>query len=1119
MVKKQKMQKDVGASKAAKGILGSLDRRLVEPAGFIVRYWGWGMLISIIYMSWFEIFGRNEQQGVYFWLGSYMGYLVLLEILRKYWSQVYDTQPFRMIRIIVNLIVISVLMSIATTGGYLLIFAYTVPVFAAIVYFVDYNWVKVIVVASAIVGLYTGGIIFAHENPLALSEFLILTLLLITLSIGFEYFRRKVNLVPSRLTEIAKELHKTLDLQQLMEEILHHAIEITQAQRGLIIVINPRNKKYAGHFLHNFVLRKDRSIEELASKCFVLVQGRPFENLNLLATFSNKTIYHEFFQSQPRSVLAEPLYNRDGQVIGAINVAHNDTNGFDKISKNLLKEFAFLVSNAIDNSFQHREIVLREAQNREAGEKFVSAGNEDETIKILIEEVRQQIPHSERLILHRYHSEGEVLTPLCCLTAENTSKLFVWSNSKPSEIKPSLRFGYGVAGHALELRDTVLVTDVDHHPWYVKLGNEQTTKSLLVAPLFDNNDNELFGTLSLESAKLSAFNLDDETTLTHLTTQASLAIAKFRDFQGWKEQGGILRKILEQIRTFDLTASENALCEQIAEAAASLLGFKVARIRILSKDGQLVTKAITGVSDLSKKRLIKKNLPYSELEPFLSPKFKVETSYLIRHGTPGWKQLVDKYFHKPSQSMHKKSGWHAYDALISPLLDPSGSIIGILTWDVPLTGSEPNKQTLESIGVFTSAASWMIELSRTQRSLTDQQHRAQSFIDTISHELAKGRDLATICEVVVQVGAKLLSAEGCSLYLVRDSYIELTHSNYLSNTDYISRRKPISSGPKSGLTSWVASTGQAIYFNNQMYKEFDAWAREDQHLKYLPSNKCQSVLLAPVKDKDGKVIGVISLENKRTLAGAKDFDDEDKERLLSLANEFSKALEVIGIYEDVKEWERSGLAEDLHDLINWYHSGVVMWIEAMVEWLKRNDMDKIKELMPELRQHAYTTVYELKAMHTILLAKSFEAPTLRRALEEILLVWSKRAMPIYKQNMKIQLDCPENLQIPIRLRNTIVRIVSLAFSNAIQHSGITENPEIKICVTVEQKDNKTILSIIDNGKGMVFEKTPPGFGLERMRQLSEKMNSWKGVVSNLQIETEINKGTKVLLHLTEKIQD
>lgn len=1115
--RKARKDVDVGASKAFKGILGSLDRRLVEPAGILVRFWGWALLVAIAYLFFFEMFREPERRAVIGWLVFYACYLTVLEIGRKTLSHRYDSSIFRAVRILFNLLAISILIRITSSVRFLLVFAYTFPISATIVYFPKRNPIKVGIFLLAVLGLYLASIPFAVGDPLSFVQFTVLTLALAIFSYVFEIFRRRVSLIPGRLTELAKELHKTLDLQQLMMEILENAVEISLAQRGLIIVINPRNKRYVGHNLYNFELRADRSIEDLARKCYVLVHGQRFASKDIIAAFKDRTIYHEFFDSQPRSVIAEPLFNRAGQVMGVINVAHNNPNAFDNISRKLLREFAFLVSSAIENCLENRELKLREAKSREVGEKFVSASTEDEVVHVLIGEVLLQIPHTEKLTLHRYMKESEKLLPIYNLSPETTPKFLVWSSPRPRGIKPDLRLGYGIAGHALELRDTILVTDVDSHPWYVKLDHAPGIKTLLVAPLFDPKHNELYGTVSLESSKGSAFNLDDESVLTNLSTQASRAIAKQKDFQAWREHGGILRRILEQIQAYDLSAPEQGILQQIADAATKILGYKIARVRILDERGQLVTKAVSGVMEKTRQKLMEIDIPYNELQPFLRETSKAESSYLIKHGDSVWKQFVDRYLYVPQRTMNKKQGWHAYDALITPICDSSGNTLGILTLDQPNTGLDPNQQVLESIGVFASSAGWMIELNRFQNRLTDQQHRTQSFINTISHELAKCRDLTTICEVVVQVGTKLLSAEGCSLYLVHGNEIELARSNYLANTEYISRRKPISSRPKSGLTAWVADTGESLCFNSESYKQHEAWAEEIDQLHFLPSKKCLSLLLSPVKDAKDNVIGVISLENKTTLAGPKDFDEEDIERLDHLAEELARAIELIGLFDDIREWERTGLAEDIHDLINWHHSGIAIWSEAIEEWLKRGDYQKVKELVTPLRQHAFTFVQELKTLHTNFLTKSFEEPTLKKALEQTLLAWTKRMIPKYeKQKMRISFNCPEDLEIPIKIRNTIIRFASLAFSNAIQHSGITEDPKIEVWVRVEQKDQKIMLTVGDNGRGIDHERNPPGFGLDRMKQLVEKINYWGEVQAKFQIRTKINGGTRVILSLTTK---
>lgn len=1111
--------KEVGASKAARVMLGSVDRRLIEPAAFLVRISGWVLVAVVIYLAVFGKYGEGIRRYINHWAVAYVFYMLFLEAFRKLFSEWYEIAWFRGVRILANVIMISILVSIAPLERHILIFAYTVPIFAAVVYAAENYWIKLGVYLLSTGCIVAGDWYFSLVPRLEHNQITTYAIALASLTVGFEYFRRQTHLMPSRLTEIVKELYKTLDLQTLMEAILSNAIDISLAHRGLIIIINPRTKRYVGHYLVNFEFKEDKSVDGLAAKCFVLKSGESYENPDIVAAFQDKSVYSEFFKTQPRSILAEPLYNRDGQVLGVLNVAREDTNSFDRITKGELKEFAFLVSNAIENCFEHREVNLREARSKEAGEKFVSAVYEDDVINILFEEVRQQIPHAEKLTLHQYTPSDNGLLPIHSYSLETTPSIHLWSSRKSRKLQPDLYRGIGIAGHALEIRDTVLVPDALDHPLFVELDHAKNIRSLLVAPLFDPKSDEMYGTISLESSKPSVFNWEDESTLTFLASQSSRAIAKIKGFQVWREQGGTLRKILEQLGSFNVKGTERELCEQIAETASRLLGFRIARVRILSKGDMLVTQAVTGVSGATRKKLLRKDLPYKKIEPFLVSSSKAESSFLIKVNTPGWTEFVDKYFHKPRVVNHKSSSWDVYDALITPLVNQQGEVIGILTLDNPESGSEPNPQTLELVGVFANAASWVIELGRYQRHLEEQRHRAKSFIDTISQDLAKGRDVPTISEVVVQTGAKLLSAEGCSLYLVRGNEIELTHSNYLVGTDYISRRKPISTAPRSGLTAWVAAVGEMVCFNNGEYKKHPAWAGESGHLEKLPSKACLSLLIAPVKDKHGKVIAVITLENKRTLGGVKDFDEYDKIRLQSLANEFGKAIEVIGIYDDIREWERSGLADDIHDLINWYHSGVVMWIEALDEWIKRGDKKKTKELMPELMQHAYTTVYELKTLHTIFIKKSFEASTLRKALEEIMSVWETRAIPRYNEKMKIHLHCPEDIELPSRLRNTLVRIASLAFSNAIQHSGILDRADIEIHVRVTKNEKGLNLSIKDNGVGMDYDHLRPGYGLDRIRQLTEKINNWGEAHVELEVNSSIGQGTEIFLHLTSKSEN
>jgi signal transduction histidine kinase len=542
------------------------------------------------------------------------------------------------------------------------------------------------------------------------------------------------------------------------------------------------------------------------------------------------------------------------------------------------------------------------------------------------------------------------------------------------------------------------------------------------------------------------------------------------------------------------------------------LGYKVACIRLLDpRTNKLEIIAVSGISKGRFNKLRGKSIDYLMLKPFFSERYKIGHSYLIPHENHEWQEFARKHFNIPRQTLQKKSGWRAYDALATPLTDQSDNLIGLLTLDVPNTGTLPNVQTIETIGVFTSAASWMIELYRFQKRLIEQKQRASSFIDTISEDLAKGHNFETIGEVVVQAGAKLLSVEGCSLYIVRGKFIELTHSTYLSELGDIRRRKPISTQPKSGLTSWVAATGEVLRLDSMQLNSHSAWAGEKEHLRYLPSKTCHSLLIAPVKSKTGKVMGVITLENKKAIRGVKDFDEEDQAHLMSLASEFAKALESISRYAAIIEWERVGFEDDIHDLINWYHSGVVLWIDAINEWLKRDDIAKAKELMPGLMYHAHTTVEELKSVHANILSQALEADSLSQAFNRMIKTWKTRFKTKYDAPMKIKLNCPKDIDIPIRLRNTLIRIASLAFSNAIKHSGIIEDPNVYIQIDIARIGDLITLTVSDNGKGM--ENIIEGYGITRMKQLRERIKSWDGIEADIQFDAALGRGTKVILSI------
>jgi GAF domain-containing protein len=1102
--------KDLTGEKPPAQLLRTSDPRLRERAGLIYRGLGFIVCIIVLYLWAFDVF-RSAQLAALIWVGVYLIFLVVLEFIRVLRRKWFDSPLFRVLRILLNVAAMTWLLSIPSDARAVLGLFYIFPVYAAIIYFPESRHVIFTTFFLVIVGLVLAGFVFNSANPLNLLQVGLVVVALVVFSWALTWFQHNVIFGADLISRVGVRLHQTLDIQELANSVVDASIMLTQASRALIIIVDPEYQGYVKHAEVGFDLREGASIADVARKCTVINHATFFSCPDMESHFNNKDIYSTYFKCNPKSVVATPLFNRGGTVIGMLTVASDKANCFDATTNDLVRGFGYLVSSAVENSLIHRQVKLREIRSRSITQSFARAHDEREIFNLVLKEAKQAIPYAN-CVMHRLERKAlpsdagdEFILAPWMWDADN------YNNLIPSATEPgSFRYGYGLAGHALKIREPIIANDVDKHPLYVKLQSDSLIHSLLVCPLFNPNGTDDYGTISLFGSETNVFNQEDELVISSLAHQASLAISKIREFEEWQEQGGILRQILNEVRYFDFGSSEGEFCNQLSSAAIKLLNFRMARIRIMDeRTKELVTVAVSGLTEEAARSMIGHRMPAAILDPFINKEYQLERSYIVPHKDRRWKEIADRYFYIPQVGRRKKTEWKPYDALLTPLIGPSGQMLGLLTLDLPEDGSYPTKTIMEPIGLFASMAGWAIELARYQRRFLDQKDRARSFIETISDDIAQGHDFQTLGNVVVQIGAKLISAEGCNLFMVRENEIELTHSTYLSTTDLIGRRKPICDKPGCGLTGWVAKRGQTLLFNNGEFKNHPSWAHEEMHLRYLPSRRCNSTLLTPILDDQENVLGVLALENKRRSSELVDFDDDDRVRMTSLAAQLARALIRIGRYESIKKWESKGLEDDLHFLINWYRFGVLARIEQLDDALYKEDLGKAKALMPDLMRNARNSVNELKALHTMIINECLEANELREGLERLVDAWRKRVVPAYNENtpMQINLNCPEILEIDLALRNTILRIASEALSNSIFHSGIIEDSKIQIQIDVRPGKRGITLNIRDNGVGA--KALREGVGIDRMNQLTKQVNSWGGIKAELRIKSVLQKGTQV----------
>lgn len=196
------------------------------------------------------------------------------------------------------------------------------------------------------------------------------------------------------------------------------------------------------------------------------------------------------------------------------------------------------------------------------------------------------------------------------------------------------------------------------------------------------------------------------------------------------------------------------------------------------------------------------------------------------------------------------------------------------------------------------------------------------------------------------------------------------------------------------------------------------------------------------------------------------------------------------------------IEDNLHDIVNWLHSGIVLPLEAMNEWLKQGDYEKISEAFPSLILQSHSILNEIKDIQAnILEDRKYKADNFPIALKQLTKIWCKRAG--LQNDRTIKVYCPKKFQSPKLIKESLLAIADETISNAIKYSGIINHPETKISVNVTTKNKYLTLEVRDNGQGA--DKIVEGYGIKKIKRIISELNL-SGIISTLEITTSTCNG-------------
>ena len=1035
---------------------------------FFLRFSGFFLFGLIAYLHFFFNEINPDRLAIEAWMLGYLGYLILLEILRHWKFPFYDANWFVMVRIISSLLLLSWLLHAAPLMRGALIFTYLIPLIACMVYFPQNRKMLWLLYAGSLVGLSLATIVWRSEDPLTLGQLLSIAVILGAILVSLRQIFDRLTGMPEILSELLTRLQSTLDLPEMLNQIAEGVSTITGGNNLFVLIVDPEDHSHVSHSMIGLNVSPLFKMEELIRQCNAIQAGTRYETEDLDGS-RDKEYFQQFFEPPPRAILVEPIFGSKRKVLGLIMVGSTNPAQFDDAKKRLFWNFVHSISAAVETSLVSHKARLSYLGRKTVTEQLLEAESEAEIMKILVEQASTLIDNIDGIVLHRYVNDLTHLVPQSGVKPSDTGNLSLWV-AHPSESRnprPSM-IHLGIAGQAILNNTIVAADDVRKHPYFVKNGKEENFISLMSAPIIDPASELPFGALSAHSKQKAAFTAEHQSTLLYLAKQGAISIARVRKSEEWRLKGGIFKEIFESTLQIDYEASEQEVAQQLARIGREILPFGMVRIRLYDPvTRELISVAAAGYPQEDEESLIGRRLPSEELETFLKLDYQVERSFLIPWDAPGWKEFAEKYLYIPKASNTENATWDIYDAFFTPLLSESGEPLGFIAWDQPEKGDRPTRRIVEAVGAFASMASWSIDLVRAYRRIAEQRSLIRSFIAATTDQLVASRDTSVMSEVAVDIGRERLHTEACSLYLAVGNELELTNSTYLKDTAYIHRRKPIKAEVNSGLSSWVAATRKPLYFNAEAdYQRHPGWAGETDQLKYLPSGKCKNLLLVPIIGHSQKCLGVLSFENKLGLAAITEFSQADIQAAMNLAEELGLSLGLAEWLKNARQLEEQMLEDDLHELKNQFYFGLQIPSENALYWLRKGDYKNAEAQLEIVGESSVTILDELYGLHNSVQEKYYEIDDFRTALQLIvdtlLHLAVGKDVSYEKKRARIKIDYATEVALTPLLRYAFIRILSGALMNAIRHSGFLDHPRTEIRIKVDQDDGYVRLLVQDN---------------------------------------------------------
>lgn len=425
----------------------------------------------------------------------------------------------------------------------------------------------------------------------------------------------------------------------------------------------------------------------------------------------------------------------------------------------------------------------------------------------------------------------------------------------------------------------------------------------------------------------------------------------------------------------------------------------------------------------------------------------------------------------------------------------------------------------------------------------------------IGKALSSEKNTLKLFEMIINSSINLTCSDAATMYLIIDKTTERWSSisnNLIDNKllkFVIAKNKSMEIDLQEVITpiSKESIFGYSIISGNSLRID-DAYSisptmeyRHNKSYDLEAGYRTKSILSIPMKNNDGKILGVIQLinkkrnkneiinyENEQSIDNIIPYDYSDEMIMNSLASQAAVALENNLLYEDLQqllqsykkqnshlkilskrilkahEEERKRIAREIHDGPAQSTANLSLKTDISKKYLQKNDLSNAFNELDSLKKDIQATVKEIR---TIIydLKPSYLESGLFYALEN--------RVEIFRESTGIKINFKafgDDSKIEYYLSSTIYRIFQEVLSNIHKHAKAT-----KVIAQFEIADDNISFRISDNGKGFNINdhalnersKLEGGFGLEGIKERVILVNG------DMTIQSKIGEGTTIIVEI------